>query len=180
LSRFFRYSFGSALIAAFAVIGLGGLNIFTYHRFTDEAAVATLEFAARGPRSYQVVITPAGQSQLGVVLEGDEWQLDVRMIKWTDWLTFLGESPLYQLDRLSGRYVDIEEARSKGQTMHELNDNSGIDIWALARRAGEWAPGIDAAYGSSVYLPMGDGLSYEVSISRTGLLARELEGGVRQ
>lgn len=177
LNRLLKYSFGSVILGAAAVAGLGGLNLYTYHRFTEESPVATLGFESLGELSYRVTISPVGQPELRLQLDGDEWQLDARMIKWTDWLTFLGESPLYRLDRLSGRYISIEDARSKGQTMHALSKTSGIDVWAFARRAGDWLPGVDAAYGSSVYLPMADGLSYEVSISRTGLLARKLEEG---
>ncbi|MGB5451080.1 MAG: hypothetical protein WBM71_12910 [Sedimenticolaceae bacterium] len=179
LSRFFRYSLASGLAGVVALVGLGGLNLYTYHRFTDETIVATLKFEALGEGSHRVTIAPVGRETRQMDLAGDEWQLDVRMIKWTDWLTFLGESPLYRLDRLSGRYIDIADARARGQTMYALTETPGIDVWAFARRAGDWLPGIDAAYGSSVYLPMGDGLSYVVSISPTGLLARKLEDGGR-
>lgn len=179
LNRLLKYSFGSVILGAAAVGGLGGLNLYTYHRFSEEIPVATLAFESVGELSYRVTISPVGQPGFELQLAGDEWQLDARMIKWTDWLTFLGESPLYRLDRLSGRYISIEDARSKNQTMHALGKAPGIDVWAFARRAGDWLPGVDAAYGSSVYLPMADGLAYEVSISRTGLLARKLEEGGR-
>ncbi len=160
----------AAVIAT--VVGLGGLNLYTYHRFTDEMPVAQLAFDQLGERRFRATLTsPEGQRR-AFVLRGDEWQLDARMIKWTDWLTFVGESPLYRLDRLSGRYVDIDDARQRAPSAHALGETSGIDIWAFARDAGDWLPGIDAAYGSSVYLPMVDGARYEVSISRTGLLAR--------
>ena len=175
MNRVLKYSITPVIFGAALVGGLGGLNLYTYHRFTEESAVATLAFESVGELSYRVTITPVGGSPIELQLDGDEWQLDARMIKWTEWLTFLGESPLYRLDRLSGRYISIEDARSKGQTMHALSQTSGIDVWAFARRAGDWLPGVDAAYGSSVYLPMADGLAYEVSISQTGLLARELE-----
>jgi len=175
LNRLLKYSFGSLIVGASAVAGLGGLNLYTYHRFSEESPVATLTFEAVGDLSYLVTITPVDQLPKQLQLDGDEWQLDVRMIKWTDWLTFLGESPLYRLDRLSGRYISIEDARSKGLTMHSLTEASGLDVWSFARKAGDWLPGVDAAYGSSVYLPMSDGLSYQVSISRTGLLARKLD-----
>jgi hypothetical protein len=101
------------------------------------------------------------------------------MIKWADWLTFLGERPLYRLDRISGRYITIADGQGKTPLMHDLVADSGLDVWAFAREAGEWLPGIDAAYGSSVFLPMGDGFSYEVSISHTGLLARKMPNGGR-
>lgn len=175
--RFVKLAFGS-LIVVLATIGtLGGLNLYTYHRFTEEAAIATLDFEQLDGRRYRVTLRPAAGRERHFELQGDEWQLDVRMVKWTDWLTFLGEAPLYQLDRISGRYVSAVDARSHLPVIQDLSENPGLDVWAFARKAGEWLPGIDAAYGSSVYLPMGDRLAYEVSISRTGLLARSIADG---
>ena len=176
MKHLIKYSFGSALFGAAVLGGLGGLNLYTYKRFTEESVVATLTFESVADSSYRVTIVPVDRPAFVRELAGDEWQLDVRMIKWTDWLTFLGESPLYRLDRLSGRDVSLEDERSKKRTMYALGEESGIDVWSFARTAGDWLPGVDAAYGSSVYLPMTDGLSYEVSMSRTGLLARQIEG----
>lgn len=172
--RLAKFSLGSLLLAVAAIGGLGSLNLYTYHRFTDEADVATLRFDQLGARRYSVMLHRADGQQREFELQGDEWQLDVRMIKWTDWLTFLGESPLYQLDRISGRYVTVEDALTNGQTIHDLSEKKGVDIWSFARKAGDWLPGIDAAYGSSVYLPMADGATYRVSISHTGVLARRM------
>jgi hypothetical protein len=61
-----------------------------------------------------------------------------------------------------------------------LTTASGFDVWEFARQSGEWLPGVDAAYGSSVFLPMRDGMRYEVSLSATGLLARPLPVGEPQ
>lgn len=180
LFRLFKFSLGSLVLFGGTIAGLGGLNLYTYQRFTEETPVATLAFSEAGVRTFQVTLVPHDGVAQSFVLAGDEWQLDARMIKWTDWLTFLGESPLYRLDRISGRYIAIDEARANAQTMHTLTEEQGIDVWAFARRAGKWLPGVDAAYGSSVFLPMGDGLVYEVSMSRTGLLARSVESGGRQ
>lgn len=177
MRRLLKYSFGTLLFGTAAIGGLGGLNLYTYHRFTEERAVAALAFDAIGERAYAVTLTPVGRPPLQLELHGDEWQLDVRMIKWSNWLTFLGESPLYRLDRLSGRYVSIEDAQGRGLTMHALAEDAGIDVWSFARRAGDWIPGVDAAYGSSVFLPMADGIVYDVFMAHSGLLGRKREPG---
>lgn len=174
--RFGKLTAWSMIVLLSAIGALGGLNIYTYHRFTEETVIARLSFEHVDQNLYRATLRLPDGPEQRFELQGDEWQLDVRMIKWTDWLTFLGESPLYRLDRIAGRYVSVSDARSHVPLVHDLSDDTGLDVWAFARRAGKWLPGIDAAYGSSVYLPMGDGLSYEVSISRTGLLARPARG----
>ena len=173
MRRLLKYSFGTLIFGAAAVGSLGGLNLYTYHRFTEERPVASLVFDGIGERAYSVTLTPVGLPPRQFELQGDEWQLDVRMIKWSNWLTFLGESPLYRLDRLSGRYASVDDARSKGPSMHALAEDDGIDVWSFARRADNWLPGVDAAYGSSVFLPMGDDIVYDVFMAHSGLLARK-------
>jgi hypothetical protein len=170
--RLFKYSLGSAAVLVTALAGLGGLNLYTYQRFTSEAPVAALAFERVDAKTYRVEVRTPGGTVGHYELQGDEWQLDVRMIKWRDWLTFLGEDPLFRLDRISGRYISTEDALSNPLTTHPLAKDAAVDLWAFARRAGDWLPGVDAAYGSSVYLPMRDGAVYRVSISPTGLLAR--------
>jgi hypothetical protein len=160
-----------AAVTAFGV-GMGGLNLYTYSRFTNEIPVASVAFEKTGSQEFVVRWVPVTGERETFVLRGDEWQLDVRMIKWTDWLTFIGEDPLYRLDRISGRYRDVDQARRQAPVIVDLAVEEGIDVWSFARRAGDWLPGIDASYGTSVYLPMVDGIAYQVAMTRTGLIAR--------
>ena len=174
VTRFTKFSITSLLAVAAAVGGLGGLNLYTYQRFTHESVLGTLVFRESAADAHLVVWRPAQGQRRTFELRGDEWQLDVRMIKWTDWLTFLGEDPLYRLDRISGRYVDAETARRNPPDIEDLAEDGSIDVWEFARKSGGWLPGIDAAYGTSVYLPMEDGVAYEVAMTRTGLIARKI------
>ena len=168
-----KFAATSSFVAVLAVAALGGLNLYTYHRFTHETPVASIMFKEVDGQRYDAEFTPVDGPPRIYRLEGDEWQLDVRMIKWTDWLTFLGEDPLYRLDRLSGRFLDIEEARKVARfTAHALSEDVLVDFWDLARANGEWLPGVDAAYGSGVFLPMADGMQYQIAITRSGLIAR--------
>lgn len=173
--RWFKYSAGSAVAVFAAVAGLGGLNLYTYQRFTEETPVAALAFVEVAPTRFEATFSEPGRQPQVFFLDGDEWQLDVRMIKWSDWMTFLGEEPLYRLDRLSGRHSDPAVARAVRPNLHALSESRGIDLWSFARSSGDWLPGIDAAYGSSVYLPMRDGARYQVTMSRTGLVARPVD-----
>lgn len=172
--RVLKISLFTVLVGALLLVGVGWLDLHTYRRFAGEIPVAALTFEQLGERRYQVSFESPGRGVRTLLLDGDEWQLDVRMIKWKDWLTFLGEDPVYRLDRLSGRYKAIGDARAAQPSVHALGDESAVDVWAFARRADDWLPGVDAAYGSSVFVPMGDGFRYEVTMSRTGLVARRL------
>jgi hypothetical protein len=145
-----------------------------------EAPVAELVFEQLAPQRYRVTITsvPTGEMQT-LMLTGDEWQLDARVLKWKGWANMLGLDAEYRLERLSGRYRNVDQERNDTRTVYELSDNPGIDIWALRQQYPRWLPFVDAVYGSATYMPMADGARYQVSITQTGLIARAVNEKTR-
>ena len=53
-----------------------------------------------------------------------------------------------------------------------LVETEWFDLWQFADKHRDWLRWLDAADGRAVFLPMTDGASYKVDISRTGLVAR--------
>ncbi len=149
-------------------------NLYTYQRLTHEAPVAELKFNQTGKKRYQVELKEYDGKSRFLEINGDEWQLDARIIKWNGFTTLLGLDTFFRLERLSGRYRDIILERSADRSVHALSVNSGLDIWRLSREYDTWLPWIDTVYGSATYLPMSDGASYQVSVSSTGLIARPI------
>jgi len=94
-------------------------------------------------------------------------------------MTILGLDPIYQLDRLSGRYAEIDRERSEARTVHSLAGDSAADVWKLARRFPMLMPGVDAHYGTATYVPMSDGARFEVTLSRDALIARPANEAAR-
>lgn len=177
--RFFAAG-SSALFGILFLCVAGGffivaLNLRTYSRLTYEQPVAELVFEAKGPQSFQVIVTqvPSGSMQI-LQVSGDEWQMDARVLKWRGWANLLGLDAQYRLERFGGRYRDIEQERTAPRSVYPLADNPGVDIWTLAANGSRWVPFVDAVYGSATYLPMANGARYQVTMSQTGLLARPL------
>ena len=168
---------GASGLIAFVLIGLAGIvaalliNLQTYRRFTHETPVADLRVTALGARHFRVTLfEPDGLRHFD--LRGDDWQLDARVIKWRGLATWLGLDPLYRLDRLSGRYRDIEAEQRARRTVVALAAEPGLNVWRLSERFAPYMPWMDAYYGSATYLPLADGAHYRVTLSSTGLLAR--------
>jgi hypothetical protein len=169
---------GSAL-ASIALLAIAGflfvvsLNIHTYAQLTHERPVAEIVFEARGPQEYRATLAevPSGKMQL-FTLAGDEWQLDARVLKWKSWANLLGFDARYRLERISGRYRDIEQERNAQRTVYPLSENPGLDLWLVSTRYPRWFAFVDAVYGSATYMPMADGARYEISITQSGLIAR--------
>ncbi len=114
-----------------------------------------------------------------LTLRGDEWQLDARVVNWKPPATLLGLDPIYQLERLSGRYSDIDREVSAARTVHSLADRQFFDLWSVAKRFPILMPGVDAYYGTATYVPMADGARFEVSLTRDALIARPVNNAAR-
>jgi hypothetical protein len=187
--RLFRARFlaaGGSALMGFLLLSIAGLlfvvslNLHTYARLTHEKPVAEIVFEARGPQRYRATLAqvPSGEMQM-FVLAGDEWQLDARVLKWKGWANLLGLDAQYRLERVSGRYRDIEQERNAERTVYALSENPGLDVWTLSVDYPRWLPFVDAVYGSATYLPMAEGARYEVSITQSGLVARPLNDAAK-
>jgi hypothetical protein len=163
---------GASILLAFSYYGYG--------RLIDEQLVSRIEFSQSAPGEYTARLMIAGEPDRFLPIKGDEWQMDARVVSWKPPATLLGLDPIYQLDRLSGRYSDVGDELSQDRTVHDLSEKLPLDIWRVARKFPRLTPGVDAYYGSATYVPMADGAKYEVTLSRTALIARPVNDPARE
>lgn len=172
---------GITLLACGSLLLGLGTSFHAIDTLSRESPIGDLSFEAVGPREFDVVARLDGlDGPRHYRLRGDQWQLDVRYLKWRSPVTLLGVDNLYQLDRLSGRYQTPESQSGSELTAYGLADRPGQLLWELASRSQPWLPWLDANYGSAVYLPMADGARYEISLTITGLLARPTNSAARR
>lgn len=165
-----------ALEACAVAAALLALALHGYGRLTSETPVARLSFSQTAPQAFQARLELADGRRLLLPVVGDEWQLDARVVKWRPWAVLAGLDPVYRLDRLSGRFLDIEREQAPGRSVHDLAGGRRLDLWRIAQSHPHWLPFVDTEYGSGAYLPMRDGAAYEVTLSPLGgLVARPLE-----
>lgn len=171
------FSGGARLLTGFGFLGLAGvvslagLNLQTYKRLTFERPVAVLTFTQSDtPDGYIVNMVYPGGEQAVVELTGDEWELNARVVKFKAFSNLLGFDSVYKLDRVYGRYTDV--ARASETNGKKLSTNPGLDVVAMAIDNGGKFGVEDARYGSAVYNPMADGLSFIVCMTQAGLIAR--------
>jgi len=152
-------------------------NLTTYHRLTYERDILRLAVQQESPQDYQITLEyldTDGEKRIDrYQLKGDEWQLDAKILKWKGWANLIGLDSYYQLDRISGRYRDFEEATGKPLSAYHLaGEQRGINLWELKRLMKTRLPILDAYFGQAVFLPMEQGAVYTISINQSGLLAR--------
>lgn len=171
---------GALLLALAGLVGSIALNLLTYQRLTFEQPVATLSFSRMAPDQYQVLLrTPDGRARL-FTLEGDEWQLDARVLKWHGVANILGLDAQYRLERISGRYRDVEQARAASPSLYSLAEAQGLDLWHIGQDHPAWVPFVDAIYGSATYMPMAHQARFDVTMTQSGLIARPANDSAEQ
>ena len=164
------------LLLITALLILSNLN--TYQRLTYEKDIAKILIRKLARQKYQLVLiypqsVVQNEDAEYYLLYGDEWQLDARVIKWKGWANIIGLDSYYQLDRLSGRYANIEQANTSRRSAYQLTgEQKGMSIWKLKRLLKSKLPFLDAYYGQSIFLPLQDGAKFSVSISQAGLVVR--------
>ena len=179
-----RASGSFAGFAVTATLGGAGFLLFGsyvgYERLTDEQLVGVIEFSRSAPDEFTARLMIDGQIDRLLPLRGDEWQLDARVITWKPPATILGMEPVYQLERISGRYSDIDRERNEPRTVHALAEERPLDLWSFAHDFPRFAPGVDAYYGTATYVPMSDGARFRITLSRDALIARPVNDAARE
>jgi hypothetical protein len=168
-------------VAAAAVASLVALNLRTYSRLTYEQPVLSVEFQALAPQRFAATVTRTGSpASQRFELAGDEWMVDARVLKWHGFANVLGLDARYRLERISGRYRDLDRERTAPRSVYSLHEEPFFDFWAFAQAHSAWIPFVDGFYGSATYLPMANGARYQVTLSQTGLLARPDNDAARE
>jgi len=164
---------GASIMLAFSYFG--------YLQLVDEQLIGRIKFTESAPEQYvaRLMLEDEAHDRMFEIL-GDEWQMDARVVTWKPPMTMLGLDPIFQLDRLSGRYAEVEEELSKNRSVHALSESVPLDVWQFARKYPRLMPGVDAHYGTATYLPMAHGAIFEVTMTRTGLIARPVNEAARE
>jgi len=174
---------GVVLILLAAGSALVALDLYSYRQVLLDKPVATVSFEMVEPQAYiaTMALTDVGETR-EFYLRGDQWQMDARIIRWKNWIGRAGAKPGYKLERLSGRYLSIEDERRQERTVHSLRDEEefGLDLWTWAYKNQDKTPVIDAVYGSATFVPMADGALYEVALSHSGLVAKPLNDAAKK
>lgn len=166
---------GGALFVSLAALAVT-LSISTqgYRGLTSEEVAVTVTTVPTGPHAFQAYVEFADGRDTTLAVRGDQVLVDARILKWRYIGNLLGLHTQYELDRLTGRYVDIEDERRLERTVHSLASEKSLDLYELAQRYSFLSLLVDAEYGSATYIEVREPARFEVTVSTTGLLVREI------
>jgi hypothetical protein len=163
-----------ALLASGALCAAVAAGLSGYRALTREELAATVYTAPIGPQSFDARIVLPDGSAANYRLAGDQFAIEARILKWHPWANLLGLHTAYELDRVTGRYVNIDDERQRPRTVFPLAPAHRVDLFAWRAKLPWLAPIVDAEYGSSTFTRGDREATYEVRVSTTGLLVREV------
>jgi hypothetical protein len=152
------------------VISAGSVG---YKALVREELAATVYITPLGIQQFRARIVCPDARDTAFAIAGDELYLDARILKWKPLVNVLGLHTAYCLDRVAGRYIDINDERTKVRTLYSLN--GGIkpwDLFFLRTRYSFLAPILDAYYGSAAFVPVRDVKVIKILVTTSGLIAR--------
>ena len=174
LAGFLRGCIGLVLLLLTGVFFLVAEDLASYRVAENERAVLTLSFKSQGPQRFAVQLQQAGDKQLEAVIEGEQWQLDVQMLRWSPLMNAMGFHTGYRLHELRGRYLALGLDRQKTPDAYPLSQSRHLDVWQLLNNYAAHIAVLKAPLVSPGFIPIADGAMFEVVSSGTALVARPL------
>lgn len=169
-----RSLFGLLFLALGALASTIAVGVQGYRGLTREEIAAQIEVTPLGAQRFRATFRYPDGRQATYDLAGDEIYVDAHILKWKPVVNFLGLHTAYELDRVAGRYHAINEERDGARTVHSLGRERPVDLYGLRRRHEFLAPLLDAEYGSATFVPVTRPAAFELRVSTTGLLIREM------
>jgi hypothetical protein len=177
------WGMAASFAAALVLLCLGGMlatiSIATqgYRALTREDTAAVVKIEPAGPGRFNARFQfPDGRAAV-FNLAGDELYVDAHILKWKPIANYFGLHTSYELDRVAGRHLKIEDEQAKPRTVFSLSREKPVDLFSLRRRYALLSPLLDAEYGSGTFIEVQKAAELEIRVSTTGLLIRKKESG---
>jgi hypothetical protein len=163
----------AALLALGAASATAGMGLAGFRALMHEEVAARIIVEPKGPQRLAAVVHFPDGRETPFELAGDEIYVDAHILKWKPLASWLGVHTAYELDRVGGRYRNVDQERSAPRTVYSLARTRMVDLFELRQRHAFLAPLLDAEYGSATFVAVNRPMRLEVRVSTTGLLLRE-------
>ncbi len=171
-----RFTLATLFLALAGLFGLLSVAVQGYQALTREEVAAVVRTEPIGEQRFRARFRFPDGREATYQLSGDELYVDAHILKWKPVANVLGLHTAYELDRVAGRYLRVDEERQAPRTVHSLSPERPVDLFELRRRHAMLAPLLDAEYGSASFIPADQAQTLEVRVSTTGLLIRKVGG----
>jgi hypothetical protein len=168
------------LLAVFGLFGMISIATHGYHILTHEEMAARVKVEPTGPQKFTAQFRFNDDHTVSFDLAGDELYIDAHILKWKPIANFFGLHTSYELDRVSGRYVNLDDERIKLRTVFSVSKKKTIDLFDLREKYPILKLLVDTEYGSATFIMANRPEELELRVSTTGLLIRHMTSQTEQ
>lgn len=150
----------------------------SYRFFKNRELVAVVE-CQKTPKSGNPVLSIEFFSQgeknqkRTFFFDADEWVIEGRIIQWKPVFGFFGVKNYYQIERLSGRYINIEKEKTLPRLVYDLYGQTD-NFWRFLYKMQRFIPFIEAAYGNSAFVAWEYGKKFHVYVTHSGFMIKDI------
>ena len=173
-SSVFRLLFALLALSSAGLFGMIVMATEGYRALTHEAVAAVVKTEPIGAKSFTAHFRFPDGREASYRLAGDALYVDAYILKWKPIVNILGLHTAYELDRVAGRYMDLKEERESIRTVFLLSRDKPLNMFTLRQRYSLLGPLLDAEYGSASFINSGKLAHFEIRVSTSGLLIREV------
>ncbi|MET1256602.1 hypothetical protein [Aliikangiella maris] len=146
-----------------------------YQALTQEELVANIEVTPTSEQTYYARLLFLDGTQQVYLLNGDELLVDAYILKWKPWANILGLHTAYRLERVSGRYQDIQQEQNKPRTVFALNSHAGGGLAEWRKNYQSLSFLVDVEHGSASFVSAQQAQQYQLLVSSSGLIIRPVK-----
>lgn len=164
--------------ASLAMLFLGAF-IQSYTSFTHRELAATVNCTAVPDTDDTMILelVTLESPQVALIrryrLRGQQWTVEGHILKWDDWLNFIGLRTMYKLTRVRGRYLRAEDEMNKKATVYSLVANEEAPHWRWLYEYGARLPFVQAVYGNTVFTFPSETKTFVVYVTTSGFMIAE-------
>jgi hypothetical protein len=107
---------------------------------------------------------------------GQQWVIEGHILKWDNWLNFLGLPTMYKLTRVRGRYLKAEDEASMPSTAYSMVPKEEDPFWMWLYQYGSRLPFVKAVYGNATYTFPSESKAFYLYATTSGLMIQEKKG----
>lgn len=175
-----------ALTASLLALLFYSALIRSYHAFTEKQLVAIVYCQPVQDTNYNfelniiTILDKTPQDTSEFLLCGDQWALEGNILKWKDWMNFLGLKTMYKLVRVRGRYLDTKKEATEPSSVYALTDEERSQWWQWLYKYGHKLPFVTSAYGNTVFTYPIHKREFKVFVTTSGFMVEGHEGRPNQ
>ncbi len=162
----------------FGMLLFAGFFFRAYRAFTLEEPVAEVIIEPKGKAGMNsITIIQDEQERDARVRQfevtGDQWVLEGDILKWRNWLNFLGLHTRYRLTRLTSRYLRASDEIAKPRSVYPLVENEDSLLWRFLYEYGPRLPMVSTVYGNAIFQSSDEGSVFRVFVGTSGFIVRK-------